>query len=155
MTRINLVDPSELSREHLIAEYKEIMRLPNNLKKSLSRKKPFEMKEIPEQYVLGTGHVKFFYDKMKFIQCRFECLLLEMKQRGYVTNFSDSSIFVPNDLRFYNDYRPDPKAIELNRSRITERLNEKSIRDSQKNLLRIKKTNSIASTKRSRATREN
>lgn len=61
MTRINLVDPAELSTKHLVAEYREIMRLPGNLATSLNRKgKKFDLKEIPEQYTLGTGHVKFF-----------------------------------------------------------------------------------------------
>ena len=122
MTRINLVPPQELSREHLVAEYKEIMRLPNNLKKSLSRKKkPFSMSEIPSEYVLGEGHVKFFYDKMKFLQERFELLLLEMGRREYTTNFNDSSIFIPNDIKFYNNYTPSIKEIELNKARIAER----------------------------------
>lgn len=122
MTRINVVHPSELTREHLIAEYREIMRLPNNLKKSLSRVKPFSMNEIPKQYVLGTGHVKFFYDKMKYLKTRFEMLVEEMSSRGYVANFSDSSIFEVGDKRFYNDYVPDSEAVKLNRLRIEERL---------------------------------
>jgi deoxyribonuclease (pyrimidine dimer) len=122
MTRINVIPPSELTREHLIAEYREIMRLPNNLKKSLSRSIPFDMKEIPPEYVLGKGHVKFFYNKMLFLQTRFESLVNEMTVRGYTANFTDSSIFVPDDKRFYNDYTPDSRAIKINKSRITERL---------------------------------
>ena len=63
MTRINVVPVGELSQLHLVAEYREITRLPKNLTKSLSRKaKEFNMDEIPPDYVLGKGHVKFFYD---------------------------------------------------------------------------------------------
>ena len=65
MTRINLVEPKELSTKHLVAEYREITRLPSNLKLALNRKsKAFSMTEIPSEYVLGKGHVKFFFDKM-------------------------------------------------------------------------------------------
>lgn len=122
LTRINLVPVQELTRLHLIAEYKEIMRLPNNLKKSLNRKsKPFSMDEIPSQYKLGTGHVKFFFDKFAFLENRFKQLLAEMDSRGYNANFRDSSIFKVSS-EFYGDYTPTLDALEINRQRIAERL---------------------------------
>jgi hypothetical protein len=106
----------------LVAEYREITRLPKNLQKSLARKtKPFSLKEIPPQYTLGKGHVKYFYDKMLFLQNRFEQLVQEMLNRGYNPNFRDSSIFIPLDKSFYNDYTPTMEAIEINRQRIKER----------------------------------
>jgi deoxyribonuclease (pyrimidine dimer) len=61
MTRVNVIPVQELTKQHLVAEYREIMRVPGALKKSLQRKKPFCNSEIPENYVLGKGHVKFFY----------------------------------------------------------------------------------------------
>lgn len=123
MTRVNVIPVHELTREHLIAEYKEIMRLPNNLKKSLNRKsKPFSRDEIPEEYKMGKGHVKFFYDKMKFLQNRFEQLIAEMDRRGYTANFTDSSIFANCPAIWYNDYVPTKEAMEINRQRIQERL---------------------------------
>lgn len=118
MTRINLVHPTELTTKHLVAEYREIMRLPNNLRKSLSRD-DFKMSEIPTTYRMGKGHVKFFYDKMLFLQVRFGMLVGEMIRRGYNPKFRDSRIFIPDDLRFYNDYMPDDDAIEINRERLT------------------------------------
>lgn len=121
MTRINLVDPANLSSQHLIAEYREIMRLPNNLRKSLQRKIPFKMSEIPNEYVLGKGHVKFFYNKMKFLRRRFKALVAEMLKRGYQPHFKDANIFIPDEKKFDRDYRPTPKAIKLNRARIKER----------------------------------
>jgi len=121
MTRINVVPVQELSRLHLIAEYKEIMRLPGNLKTSLNRKKPFDMAEIPSQYTLGKGHVKFFYNKMLYLKNRFELLIAEMKARGYKPNYVDSQIFMNCPIQFLNDYVPDAQAIELNRMRIKER----------------------------------
>lgn len=122
MTRINVVPVQELSRQHLIAEYREITRLPGNLKKSLNRKtKQFSMLEIPEDYTLGAGHVKFFYNKMKFLENRFIALFTEMQNRGYTANHTDPSIFHPEDMKFYKDYKPSEKALEINRQRILER----------------------------------
>lgn len=121
MTRINVVPVQELSRLHLIAEYKEIMRLPGNLHTSLNRKKPFAMSEIPSQYVLGPGHVKYFYDKMKYLERRFEQLVAEMYKRGYNPSYTDSSIFTNCLPEFYKDYTPTEEALELNRQRIKER----------------------------------
>lgn len=122
MTRINLVPVEELSTKHLVAEYREITRLPNNLSTSLNRKgKAFSINEIPPEYKLGSGHCKFFYDKMLFLEKRFKALVNEMLRRGYNPTYTDEKIFVPGDKRFYNDYTPTEQAIELNRIRIKER----------------------------------
>jgi hypothetical protein len=122
MTRINVIPVQELTVKHLIAEYREITRLPNNLKKSLERKgRPFSFDEIPSEYVLGKGHVKFFYNKMLFLKKRFEDLVKEMINRGYNPNYQDSSIFDSTDV-FFRDYQPNKKALEINRVRINERL---------------------------------
>lgn len=121
MTRINLIDPSKLSTKHLVAEYREITRLPGNLALSLNRKsKSFDLSEIPPSYVLGPGHVKFFYDKMLFLEKRFKSLVEEMIKRGYNPNFRDETIFKASEL-FYNDYIPTEEAINLNIQRILER----------------------------------
>jgi deoxyribonuclease (pyrimidine dimer) len=122
MTRINVVPVETLSRQHLIAEYREIARLPGNLRASLSRKsKPFSMSEISSQYLLGTGHVKFFFDKMQYLEQRFSQLTTEMLRRGYSPSFMDTSIFRDCPARFYNDYTPTEEAIALNMARIKER----------------------------------
>jgi deoxyribonuclease (pyrimidine dimer) len=97
MTRINVVNPSELSRQHLVAEYREITRLPGNLNAWINRKsKPPSFDEIPSEYKLGTGHVKFFFNKFKYLEKRVDKL-------------------------YYNDYNPTEEAIEINRQRIKER----------------------------------
>lgn len=122
MTRINVVPPSELSTRHLVAEYREITRLPGNLKTSLTRKtKPFDLKEIPDEYTLGKGHIKFFLNKMLFLRKRFESLVDEMLSRGYNPTYRDSGIFCVEDELFNNDYIPTEKAVNLNRERIKER----------------------------------
>ena len=122
MTRINVVRVEELSQQHLVAEYREIMRLPGNLKAWLNRKsKPPSFDEIPKEYKLGTGHVKFFFNKFMYLEKRFDSIIDEMLERGYSPNFTDSSIFKRVDKLYYNDYTPTEEAIEINRARIKER----------------------------------
>lgn len=122
MTRINVIPPKDLNVKMLVAEYREITRLPKNLTKSLSRKgKKFELKEIPEVYTLGPGHVKFFYSKMLFLEKRFTALVQEMLDRGYNPTYRDAGIFANCDKLYYNDYVPTQEAIEINKARILER----------------------------------
>jgi len=122
MTRVNVVPVQELSQKMLCAEYREITRLPNNLKKALTRKtKPFSFDEIPENYVLGQGHVKFFFDKMQYLEQRFQQLVNEMLNRGYSPKYTDSSIFSICLPEFYKNYKPTEEAISINRQRIKER----------------------------------
>lgn len=142
MTRINVIEPKELTREHLVAEYREITRLPGNLKQSLTRKtKAFQLTEIPSQYTLGKGHVKFFYDKMLFLQKRFEQLVTEMLRRGYKPNFTDSSIFIPENEKYYNDYSPTENAVKINLERIQERLKKMSDYNDELDYLEREKIN--------------
>ena len=123
MTRVNCVPVQELTVKHLVAEYREITRLPKNLDKSLNRKgKPFDVKEIPSRYTLGKGHVKFFYNKMFWVKKRFETLVKEMLARGYNPQYTDSEIFNVDD-QWMGDWEPDSTALFLNRKRIKERLN--------------------------------
>lgn len=122
VTRINVIDPSKLIRQHLVAEYREITRLPGNLEKSLKRKKPFSVDEIPQNYTLGKGHVKFFYNKMLFLQKRFEMLVKEMIYRGYSPKFTDITIFERCPDGFFRDYVPTEEAVNINNIRINERI---------------------------------
>ncbi len=126
MTRINVVPVKELTDQHLLAEYREITRLPKNLHTSLNRKsKPFSEAEIPSQYVLGTGHVKHFMNKFQWLENRFLELLGECKTRGFTTNFTDNTIFRNVPQKYYKDWKVTESAKELNRKRICDRINDK------------------------------
>ena len=76
MTRINSGIPSaELLDMHLLAEHREIKRIPNCIKKGR-----YCLTGIPSKFKMGTGHVKFFYDKLKYLHERYielhrDCLL--------------------------------------------------------------------------------
>lgn len=125
MTRINVVPVTELTNKHLFAEWREMPRLVANLKASLSRKgKPFQLTEIPPEYKLGAGHVKFFFDKFEYLHERHKQLTQELLKRGYNLSHTDSSIFSQVEKKWYGNYVPTSEAIELNRERIAERLNK-------------------------------
>ena len=123
MTRINVVPVQELCNKHLFAEWREMPRLVTNLNQSLNRKsKPFSVSEISPEYILGKGHVKFFFDKFKYLHNRHIELTNELIRRGYNLSISDSSLFASVEPQWYNDYIPTNEALELNRERIKDRL---------------------------------
>ena len=69
MTRINSASPVEhLTDEHLLAEHREIKRLPSVLKKANT-----QTIKIPAKFCLGPGHVKFFLNKKKAISIPIHC----------------------------------------------------------------------------------
>jgi len=85
VTRVNLISPICLYDQHLIAEYREIPRIPNAVRKLLETKGSFDiLQTLPDSYVLGKGHVKFFYDKLQFIKNRHDSLKGEGKRRDVI-----------------------------------------------------------------------
>jgi deoxyribonuclease (pyrimidine dimer) len=116
MTRVNVVPVDELADQHLIAEYKEICRLPALVRAALTHHPV-----IPSSYVMGTGHVKFFYDKLGFISTRHETLKREGAKRGFdLSRISISLDGIPQ--HFCGGYDPTLDALRLNRERILEKL---------------------------------
>jgi hypothetical protein len=118
MTRINCgIKPAELVDKHLMAEHREIKRIPNCISKGR-----YSMKGQPDKFTLGTGHVKFFYDKLLYLKNRYEKIYAECKNRGFnVTYYGDAWIDVPQELM--GDYEPTDEDRAIIRERITERLN--------------------------------
>ena len=84
MTRINAnIDPKDLTSKHLVAEYRELPMIHAALRKSLKTKSVHEvLKSIPKKFTLNTGHVRHFYNKLKFLDARYELLRQEMINRG-------------------------------------------------------------------------
>ena len=122
MTRINLVDPTELCDKHLLAEYRELIRIPNAV---WSGKMQTKYIDSPKQYTLGAGHVKFFVDKMLWLLERHQTLYSELLFR----EFNVTEIFWPSEMldffknsRLFNDYNPSASEIDLNISRILDRM---------------------------------
>jgi len=126
MTRINVVPVTELCNSHLFAEYREMPRLVGSLNTALNRKsKPFDLSEISPTYILGSGHVKFFFNKFKYLHDRHIQITAELIRRGYNLSTTDSSIFASVDSKWYNDYTPTEEDLEVNRERIRERMPDK------------------------------
>ena len=126
MTRINLVEPSELTDQHLIAEYREITMVPGSLKRTLVSKSGYQEKKVPKKFTLNGGHVYFFYNKGKYLYKRYQELIIEMKRRGFNPDSNrlfPVDIFKDNDL--YNDWMPTIEDKKIIRQRIQERINAK------------------------------
>ena len=126
MTRINLVAPSELSDQHLVAEYREIFMVGSSLQRSLKSKNwEKTLANIPKKYTLNKGHVTFFYNKGKYLYKRYELLIEEMKNRGM--NPDSERKFKteqwPDEL--FNDWEPEPDDYKVIRARIKEKIEMK------------------------------
>jgi deoxyribonuclease (pyrimidine dimer) len=121
MTRINVVPVKELCNQHLFAEWREMPRLVGNLNKSLSRQVPFSMEEIPDAYLLGQGHVKFFYNKFAWLYNRHREITEVLLAKGYNIQ-ADSEIFRSVEPKWFNDWVPTEDALRLNRQRINEKM---------------------------------
>lgn len=116
----------ELADQHLLAEYREIKMLFKSLVRSSKSKNGIDKKRISPTYTLNKGHAYFFYDKVLFVEKRFDELVREMKRRGFATNAKNlydpqfDYSCITEDLR--NDYTPNEAEIEINRERIREKI---------------------------------
>ena len=80
MTRINTLKVNELSDELLINELGEIRRIFVNVLVRIESNKAFS--DIPKEYTLGAGHMKFFYNKCFYIYFRYLELRYEHEKRN-------------------------------------------------------------------------
>lgn len=119
MVRVNIIDPKKLSDQHLIAEYNEILMLLGYVRRNLN----FNLSEIPETYRLGKGHIKFFKNKLKYLQNRHELIKNEMRIREFKTNKVFDLKGIKNEL--INDWKPKNKDFEIIKERIRYKINLK------------------------------
>lgn len=117
MTRINAgFKPSELTRLHLLAEHREICRIPNMVASGKAK-----VVGIPSSFTLGTGHVKFFYNKLGYLLERYREIYAECLRRGYnVQDYSGAWDNVPSDLM--GSWIPSEQDTQIIRNRIAEKL---------------------------------
>ncbi len=120
MTRINVgIPPCELTTKHLIAEHREIVRIPNCVAKGR-----YNLKNQPQTFKLGEGHVKFFYNKLGYLKRRYEEIYAECLRLGFkVSYYGGAWDNVPKE--FMNDYTPTENDITIIKQRIHERLTTK------------------------------
>jgi len=117
MTRINCgVAPRLLHNKHLLAEHREIVRIPNTIKSGKA-----QLVNIPTNFRLGAGHVKFFYNKLLYLKNRYIALHKECLRRGFnISDFSEAFEDLPSNL--LHDYKPTAKDKAIIEERILERL---------------------------------
>jgi deoxyribonuclease (pyrimidine dimer) len=144
MTRINLVPPEELTDQHLFAEFREIKMIPWALARSIQaafrgysyaypRHEAMNLacahviRSIPPEFTLNKGHVKFFYDKGKYLRERYELIKAELDRRG--VNYDKSSDFDPEGIMlaglWSGSYNPTEQALKIIRTRINEKISMK------------------------------
>lgn len=118
MTRINVgIPPKDLSREHLLAEHREIKRVPNAVRKGKVR---LDL-PIPKVFQLGRGSVRFFYDKLGYLLSRYIEIYKECRARNFeVTDYRDAWDGIPDELM--GDYVPT----DADRKLILDRIEENS-----------------------------
>lgn len=124
MTRINVIDVSLLADQHLMAEYRELPMVAGSLRRSLKSKNG--LPKISDKYILGKGHVSFFYNKGLFLYRRYNAIIEELLKRGYKLDSNrdiDFETFKNNGL--YGDWIANNNDLLINVNRINQRLLEK------------------------------
>jgi len=118
MTRVNVgIEPWKLPDELLLAELREIKRLPYF-------KRTLKDQSSPTTFTLGKGHIKFFMSRLWFAKKRYQRLKEEANRRGFdITDFSQN--FDGIDLG--EDWEPT----ETDRALIVERICQR-VRESRK-----------------------
>ena len=122
MTRINLVPVSELADQHLIAEWRELPRIFGLVKKKLDERKPIISSK---NYTIGTGHVRFFYDKLLFLQKRHQALVKEAQKRGFRITLTEKISLKSFPNQYCQDFIPSEQDLKISQQRILEKLQAK------------------------------
>lgn len=123
-----MVEPKELTRQHLIAELRELPRIFTMVKNWRSQGVNYynfkRVKKQPQEYTLGTGHMVYFGDKLAWLADRYEALCDEWRSRGYnIQQVSRKDLIEGIDTKFLGGYTVTQQALEINRKRINDRLN--------------------------------
>jgi deoxyribonuclease (pyrimidine dimer) len=120
MTRINsAISVEHLTDEHLMAEHREIKRLPYCFLKHCNNGK---LRDIPSKFCLGVGHITFFLDKAQFTFNRYKQIHKECLRRGFnVTDYSENwkQVLLKD---YWNDYISTEEENQLLVQRISDRI---------------------------------
>lgn len=120
MTRINCIPPRELSDAHLGAEYRELPRVFGLVRAAVARGERPDDRRNPQRYVLGAGHVRFFYPRLAWVRERYDLIVDECRARGRKVSYTDVlGGGIPDE--WWGLWTPDAAAQALNRARIAER----------------------------------
>lgn len=126
MTRINLIPVEELTDQHLMAEYRELPMIAKALEKTLKSKLGYQENNVSPTYILGTGHIYFFYNKRDYLINRYINLVRELKSRKFNIDPATRDMFwyVFDDITQIS-WQPSIEEIEINRNRINDKISLK------------------------------
>lgn len=79
-----------------------MVRIPNAVMKKQLACENIDIKKLPNTFLLGAGHVTFFYDKQQFLHKRFLALKKELDKRGMVNTMTDE-MFFGIDRKYYQN----------------------------------------------------
>jgi deoxyribonuclease (pyrimidine dimer) len=122
VTRINVVPVEELCDQHLLAEHRELKRIPNCLLKGILAP---SYDNAPTQYTLGAGHIKFFVDKLGWLWQRYNLLHAECLARDFNVSYQFRNMELEAHGFKLKGWTPTDAALELNRARIKEKMPKK------------------------------
>jgi hypothetical protein len=114
MTRINCaIPPAILTDQHLLAEHREIKRLPQMWQIWV---KNGRKTKVPKDFTLNTGHCCFFYNKGQYTLNRYRDIHQECLKRGFnVQDYSGNwDKYLPTDMGNHEESLGD-KTILLER----------------------------------------
>ena len=109
--RVNIIRPKYLTDQHLLAEYNELNMVAQSFSRSLLFKNGKD-ETIPKEFTLNSGHVKFFYNKGKYLYRRFYDIKSELRNRGINArlDFKNYWLYRPE---LFNDWRPKKKDYDI------------------------------------------
>ena len=106
----------------MIAEWRELPRVFGLVKKKLDEGQPII---ISKNYTMGTGHVRFFYDKLLFLQKRHQALVKEAQKRGFKITLTEKISLKSFPKEYCQDFIPSEQDLEISQQRILEKLHAK------------------------------
>lgn len=124
MTRVTILDPSDLTNEWLLANHREVPRIVNELIEHPDR---LVLKDIPKQFTLGNGHVKYFRNKLLYIAKLHQATIDECHKRGIKIdpNIRVDLNLLPYHIKMFclNDWTPTKADYATIIDRLVERFN--------------------------------
>lgn len=121
MTRINVIDVTELADQHLMAEYRELPMVFASARRSDPSKYV-----VADKYTLNTGHVKFFFNKKKYLLNRWLDLIEELNHRGYEIDPSSRTVHWNSLDKFSQiEWSPTDQDKVVNLQRLQEKISQK------------------------------
>ena len=74
---------------------------------------------------MGTGHVRFFYDKLLFLQKRHQALVKEAQKRGFKITLTEKISLTSFPNQYCQDFIPSEQDLKISQQRILEKLRAK------------------------------